>query len=37
MRARTALREGMAKHTSSATADAAALIANAPVKPDSAG
>ena len=36
-RARTSAREGMAKHTSTATSEATALIVKAPVKPDSAG
>ena len=36
-RARTALREGIRKHTSRAPSEATALIANAAVKPDSAG
>jgi len=37
VRARTASREGIAKHTANAAREATALIANAPVKPDSAG
>jgi predicted patatin/cPLA2 family phospholipase len=37
VRARTASREGIAKHTASAPSDATALIVNAAVNPDSAG
>jgi predicted patatin/cPLA2 family phospholipase len=37
VRARTASREGIAKHTANAAREATALIAKAPVKPDSAG
>jgi predicted patatin/cPLA2 family phospholipase len=37
VRARTASRDGIAKHTANAAREATALIAKAPVKPDSAG
>jgi hypothetical protein len=37
VRARTASRDGIAKHTANAAREATALIAKAPVNPDSAG
>jgi predicted patatin/cPLA2 family phospholipase len=37
VRARTASRDGIAKHTANAAREATALITNAPVNPDSAG